>query len=278
MDNLKKILMLFLSLKLLSCSEVKENKDEYSTDNPVRTMNILNKDTKKSIAEKYDSINNKKTVLDYFSYRLDCIIKKNCPEFNELKIVLIDYDIALHTKEDAFNLFLKKLDENQDCLIKIAEFENLYSIIEEEVKDIIENPVDQSSYEYRFIKGKWNPFFNQGGLKVGEGYRIPTKLVELENSNKPNENSITENKNSNQIYISTNEDAIPKLPIETTFDNPPFKIPLREMPNAYSKPIYDCPIESDVTVLEFTNEDYWLVEVNNHRGYISNGWLKYQLK
>jgi clan AA aspartic protease (TIGR02281 family) len=60
----------------------------------------------------------------------------------------------------------------------------------------------------------------------------------------------------------------------TTFDNPPFEVPIRSEPNLDSQEIYRCPKNATVYVINKIGENFFKVSVNGYTGYLTKGFLK----
>lgn len=60
----------------------------------------------------------------------------------------------------------------------------------------------------------------------------------------------------------------------TSFDNPPFEVPLRSEPNVNSREVYKCPKNATVYVIDNSGEIFFKVYVNGYTGYLSKGFLK----
>ncbi len=75
-------------------------------------------------------------------------------------------------------------------------------------------------------------------------------------------------------YISDESNYNGLYKFKTTFDDPPFEIPLRELPDVNSEEIYKCPKNSIIYVIENSNNIFFKVYVNGYTGYLSNGFLK----
>lgn len=85
-----------------------------------------------------------------------------------------------------------------------------------------------------------------------------------------NENEISNDSNS---YVSNESNYNGTFKFVTTFNNPPFEMPLRKLPNLESEVIYYCPKNSVVNVIDNSNKFFFIVNVNGYIGYISTGFL-----
>lgn len=61
---------------------------------------------------------------------------------------------------------------------------------------------------------------------------------------------------------------------KTTFDKPPFEVPLRDKPSIDGRELYKCPKNATVYVIDNTGKDYFIVFVNGYIGYLRNTFLK----
>jgi clan AA aspartic protease (TIGR02281 family) len=61
---------------------------------------------------------------------------------------------------------------------------------------------------------------------------------------------------------------------QTTFNNPPFEIPIRTEPNVNSREVYSCPKNAKVYVIDNNDEIFFKVYVNGYTGYLTSGFLK----
>lgn len=59
----------------------------------------------------------------------------------------------------------------------------------------------------------------------------------------------------------------------TTFNSPPFEIPLRKVPNFNSEIVYKCPKDSFIYVIDNSKSDFYKVSVNGNIGYLTTGFL-----
>lgn len=94
----------------------------------------------------------------------------------------------------------------------------------------------------------------------------PNDYVYNDNSSQSNQSSNTYS--SKKSYFGSDYKFI------TTFDNPPFAMPLREQPDVNSKEIYKCPKDATVYVVDDSGKTFYKVVVNGHTGYISKIHLK----
>ncbi len=102
-------------------------------------------------------------------------------------------------------------------------------------------------------------FYNLDAVKELENNYIQF----LKNMNR--ETTTSKEKSFNKNYIYT-----------TTFDNPPFKVPLRSEPSLNSTVRYECPKNATVKVIDNTGEIFYKVIVNGYSGYVSKKLLKRQ--
>lgn len=86
--------------------------------------------------------------------------------------------------------------------------------------------------------------------------------------------------NERSTYTSTNNYSSKEsvyngnYMFSTSFDKPPFEVPLRSEPNVNSREVYKCPINATVYVLDNSGEFYFRVYVNGYTGYLSKRFLK----
>ncbi|HPM90998.1 MAG TPA: retroviral-like aspartic protease family protein [Tenuifilaceae bacterium] len=88
-----------------------------------------------------------------------------------------------------------------------------------------------------------------------------------------NNNRISYSDNSNN-YSSKESVYTGNYKFATTFDNPPFEVPIRSEPNVNSREVYKCPKNATVYVIDNSGEIFFKVYVNGYTGYITKGFLK----
>lgn len=87
-----------------------------------------------------------------------------------------------------------------------------------------------------------------------------------------NSEEVISDKASSYVSDESNYDGPYKF--KTTFDAPPFEIPLRELPDVSSEEIYKCPKNSIIYVIDNSDTNFFKVYVNGYTGYLSTGFLK----
>ena len=85
-------------------------------------------------------------------------------------------------------------------------------------------------------------------------------------------NTYTDQPNNNTSFSSNP----PKLnyKYQAIFNNPPFEVPLRELPSINSREIYKCPKNVIVYVIDDNDQVFAKVYINGYTGYLSKGFLK----
>ena len=85
-----------------------------------------------------------------------------------------------------------------------------------------------------------------------------------------NQKEISDN---SSLYLSDESNYNGPYKFVTTFNSPPFEIPLRKFPNFESEVIYKCPKESFIYVIDNGKSDFYKVSVNGNIGYLTTGFL-----
>ena len=98
---------------------------------------------------------------------------------------------------------------------------------------------------------------------------LTIKPIQYTNANE--NRNLNYDSSKNKPNQNTNDN---KYIYQTTFNNPPIKVPLRKGPDIESKEIYSCPKDAIVYVIDDTGETYIKVEVNGKIGYLSKLFLK----
>jgi clan AA aspartic protease (TIGR02281 family) len=75
-------------------------------------------------------------------------------------------------------------------------------------------------------------------------------------------------------YHQTDHEYARYHKFKTTFDKPPFDLPLRDQPGLAGRELYKCPQNATIYVIDNSGEEYFKVYVDGYTGYLRNYWLK----
>lgn len=87
-------------------------------------------------------------------------------------------------------------------------------------------------------------------------------------------NNEEETSNTPSPYVSDESNYNGSYKFKTTFNDPPFEIPLRKLPDVSSEEVYECPKKSIIYVIDNSDNNFFKVYVNGYTGYLSTGFLK----
>ena len=153
----------------------------------------------------------------------------------------------------------------------LKEYEMLYSINPQD--EYVKNRINQCNKKIdNDTNEDWKNAFESLKKEVDKLKGESGKIVSSQEQ-KPyqqnNHSNVSQNNNS-----SFNSRYTGQYKYQTTFDNPPFEIPLRESPNVNSREIFKCPPNAIVYVIDDSHEVFSKVYVNEYTGYLSKRALK----